>query len=293
MQSSVAIVTGSSRGIGFAVAKQLASRGAAVVINGRDPEAVRDAERALGEHEARGVIGVTGSASDNEVVARMLEAAANFGDIDVLINCAGILEPPNSSILEIEDAGWRDLIESHLHSTFLTCRAVAPLMVANKRGSIINTGSHAYTGLFGGTGYAAAKAGVVSLTKAMAFDLAEHGVRVNAVSPIARTRMTSGSEHENYIEDMYRRGKLDDAARMAALNTPPPEYVAALYAYLASDVSAGVTGRVLVGGGGYLGEFLGPEERLVTHRDHASHPPYTDEEIDDLIRADVSGGVVT
>ncbi|MGE2724854.1 hypothetical protein [Mycolicibacterium pulveris] len=76
---------------------------------------------------------------------------------------------------------------------------------------------------------------------------------------------------------------------MSALNTPPPEYAAALYAYLSSDVSASVTGRVLVGGGGYLGEFLGPEEQLITHRDHASNPPYTDEQIHNIINPGVSG----
>lgn len=281
--SSVAVITGSSRGVGFAVAQALVAHGVAVVVNGRDPDAVAGAVRALSNDGAR-VAGVAGTASEPVVVQRMVDEASRFGDIDVLVNCAGTAEPPGSSIVDIDDEAWSQLIDSHLHATFATCRAVAPLMAARKRGSIVNTSSHAFTGVFGGTGYAAGKGAVNSLTMAMAAELREHGVRVNAVCPGARTRLSTGEEYEHGIEELHRRGILDDLTRMGALAPPPPEHVAELYAFLASDLAADVTGQILVGAGGYLGKFPKPEEQMITYRDHNENPPYTVHEIANLVK---------
>ncbi|TDC92999.1 SDR family oxidoreductase [Actinomadura sp. 7K507] len=279
----VAVVTGSSRGIGLAVARALAGAGASVVINGRDQAAVDDAVTAL--DESGRVVGVTGSAADPGVVDSLLDAARKLGTPDILVNCAGTPEPTASSILDIAVDDWRSLIDSHLHATFLTCRAFAPLMAEAGRGWIVNTSSHAFTGAFGGTGYPAGKGAVTSLTYALAAELREHGVRVNAVCPGAETRLSSGPDYEANIERLHRRGILDDLMHAGAQAPPPAEYVAQLYLFLATTESAAVTGRVFAGAGGYIGEFPRPAEQYLGWRDHETSPPWTPDEIATLIQA--------
>jgi NAD(P)-dependent dehydrogenase (short-subunit alcohol dehydrogenase family) len=189
------------------------------------------------------------------------------------VNCAGTAEPGGSSILNATTKAWRELIDSHLTSTFETCRAVAPHMVERGRGAIVNTSSHAFTGIYGGTGYPAGKGGVTSLTLAIAAELKEHGIRANVVCPGARTRLSSGEEYERHIESLFERKLLDAATRHGSLHPGPPEYVAPLYAFLASDLAAGITGEIFAGAGGYLGRFPRPEARLLAWRDHESNPP--------------------
>ncbi|NVI86274.1 SDR family NAD(P)-dependent oxidoreductase [Actinomadura sp. BRA 177] len=281
---SVAVVTGSSRGIGFEVARALANAGASVVINGRDQAALDDAVSTLGT-SAR-VAGVAGSAADPDVVGSLLDAALELGTPDILVNCAGTAEPAASSILDIAVEDWRALIDVHLHATFLTCRAFAPLMVEAGRGWIVNTSSHAFTGSFGGTGYPAGKGGVNSLTYALAAELREHGVKVNAVCPGAETRLSSGPDYEAHIERLHRRGILDDLMHAGAQTPPPAEYVAQLYLFLAGTEAPDVTGRVFAGAGGYIGEFPRPVEQYLTWRDHGTSPPWTPDEIATLLAPD-------
>lgn len=279
-----AVLVGSTRGIGLAVARAFVAEGAMVILNGREGEAVESAVEEL--TEAGGVaLGVVGSAADPAIVEEMAAyARSSFGGVDVLVNCAGTAEPAGSSILDIAVEDWHALIEAHLTSAFLTCRAFVPEMVERGSGTVVNTSSHAFTGMYGGTGYAAGKGGVNSLTYALAAELAEHGVRVNAVCPGARTRLSTGEDYEQTISGLHRRGLIDDVVREASLSPAPPEYVAALYVYLASDRSAPQTGRVLAGAGGYLGAFDPPRERMLDWRDAAAHPPWTPAEIDDRVR---------
>lgn len=278
----IAIVTGSTRGIGRAVAELLVALDGSVVVNGRDPAALADTVAALGADRAAGV---GGSAADPAVAEALLATALErFGDVDALITCAGTAEPAGSSILSISSADWHELLDAHLTSTFETCRVVAPELVRRGGGAIVTTASHAYTGIYGGTGYPAAKGGVVSLTYALAAELREHGVRVNAVCPGARTRLSEGADYERHIDELHRRGLLDDATRMGSLDPGPPEHVAPLYAYLADPRSAPTTGEVLAGAGGYLGRFSHPDAAFVTWRPHQDHPPYTLDEVDALLR---------
>lgn len=275
----MALVSGSSRGIGKAVALSLAAHGASVVVNGRDAAAVRETASEINATRNATAAGVSGSAADPATAAGMVAAGSVLGQVTIAINCAGTPEPPGSSILSASPEEWAGLLESHLTTSFVLARAVAPGMVERGGGTIVLTGSHAFTGMYGGTGYAAAKGGVNSLTYALAAELREHGVRVNAVCPGARTRLSAGPEYEDGIARLHARGLLGDSARDASLAPAPVEHVAELYAFLASDLAAGITGQILAGAGGYLGRFAKPREQLLSYRDHADSPPWTPEEI--------------
>ena len=118
-------------------------------------------------------------------------------------------------------------------------------MVAQGGGAIINTSSFAFLGDYGGTGYPAGKGGVNGLTLAIAAELRDYGVRANVVCPGAKTRLSTGTDYEDHIVGLNRRGLLDDVSTQAALDAPPPEYAAPIYAYLASDQAEGHHGQDL------------------------------------------------
>ena len=157
-------------------------------------------------------------------------------------------------------------------------------MVQRGGGAIVTTSSHAFTGAYGGTGYPAGKGAVTSLTYALAAELAEHGLRVNAVCPGATTRLSTGDDYLEQIDRLHQRGLLDDATRHGSLDPGPPEHVAQLYAFLVSDLAEGITGEVFAGAGGYLGHFPRPQAELFTWRDHHTNPPWTLEEAATFIR---------
>ncbi|HMS87297.1 MAG TPA: SDR family NAD(P)-dependent oxidoreductase [Acidimicrobiales bacterium] len=284
LEGQVAVVTGSSQGIGREVALRFAREGAAVVVNGTgsDPDALPALVARIESFGGRAVA-LAGSVADPVVAEALVTTAReSFGDLGILVNVAGIVEPPMSSILTITVEEWRRQIDVHLHGTFLTCRAAAPLLVERGGGTIVNTSSHAFTGRFGGTGYAAGKGGVNSLTYALALDLAEHGIRVNAVAPGGRTRMSTGAEYEATIESLHRRGLLDDFMRDASLDVAPPEFTAAAYAFLASDRSAPLTGEVWAASGMYLGRFRPPAEELLAYEEQLVDGGWTVDQIADL-----------
>lgn len=277
LRDKAAVVTGGSRGIGRAVAEGLALAGASVVVNGRVTEAVDETVSAI--RESGGVAeGIVGSVSDFEFAETLVAGCVDqFGSIDVLINCAGIAEPPGSSILDLSAGDWQELIGVHLTSVFNTCRHAAPRMRDRRAGSIVNTSSHAYTGIYGGTGYPAGKGGTNSLTFAIAGELREHGVRVNAICPGAKTRLSTGAAYEARIENLHDRGILDETTRAASLAPGAPEHAAALYVFLASDLARDVTGRLFTAAGGYVGLHAAGGETLIGFRDEADGPWPADE----------------
>ena len=274
-----AVVVGGSRGIGASVAALLAQLGAGVVVNGRDVDAVGSTVGAI-TSAGGNAVGLPGSAADDAIAQALISLCENeFGQINALVNCAGIAEPSGSSILTITRQEFRDLIDAHLGTVFATCRAAAPRMVARGGGSIVNTSSFAYLGDYGGTGYPAGKGAVNGLTMAIAAELAEHGVRANVVWPGARTRLSTGAEYSQQIESLRRRGMLDEVSAQAALDAAPPEYAASLYAYLVSDLSTRVTGQTLIAAGGFVGRFDRPGPALLGYRDHDESPPWSISEI--------------
>ena len=280
-----AVVSGGSRGIGRAVAELLSSLGAGVVVNGRDADAVEETVAAIrsrgGEADA-----VVGPAGEGRIARAMVDGAISaFGALDILVNCAGIPEPPGSSILNISADDFDRLIEAHLGTAFHTCRAAAEVMARQGRGAMINTGSVAFLGDYGGTGYPAGKGAVNALTMAIAAELKGSGVRANVVCPGARTRLSTGAEYEKHIADLHRRGLLDEVTMRASLDSAPAAFVAPLYAYLASDLARDVTGRIFVAAGGFVGSFDRPTPRLLGYRDHRDAEPWSVAELHEMIGA--------
>ena len=280
LQGRGAVVVGGTRGIGLAVAQLLAEQGAGVVLNGRDPETAKQAAEGIPE-----AIAHAGSPADPAVAEALIDRCVDeFGRIDILINCAGTPGLAGESILRVTSAVFRDLIDAHLMTTFETCRAAAPRMVEQGGGSIVNTSSFAYLGDYGGTGYPAGKGGVNGLTMAIAAELKENGVRANVVCPGAKTRLSTGGEYESHIAELNRRGLLDDVSTQAALDAPPAEYAAPTYAYLAGDLAKDVTGQIFIAAGGFVGRFERQTPAIIGYRDHNDSPPWTVEELGDIIR---------
>ncbi len=271
-------MVGGTRGIGLAVAEMLAAQGAGVVVNGRDLAA------AIAAAESISGVAHAGSPAEPQVADALVDTCvAEFGRVDILVNCAGTAEPAGSSILNVTSDEFRNLLDAHLGTVFETCRAAAPKMVAQGGGAIVNTSSFAFLGDYGGSGYPAGKGAVNALTLAIAAELKEHGVRANVVCPGARTRLSTGSDYEQHIADLNRRGLLDDVSMQGALDAAPPEYVAPTYAYLVSDAARGVTGRIFIAAGGFIGEFARPAPGFIGYRDHHSKPPWTVEELHESI----------
>jgi 3-oxoacyl-[acyl-carrier protein] reductase len=184
LEEKVAVVSGSTRGIGRAMAAAFASEGARVVVNGRRDE---DAQSAAAE--IPGSIGVGGDMSDRAAIERLVErVVAEWGRIDVLVNNAAISR--RSALTRVSDEEWQEVIAVNLTGPMYLARAVVPVMKRQGGGVILNVVSGAGTqGTVGFSSYAASKGGLVALTLTWAQELAPFGIRVNALSPAALTDM--------------------------------------------------------------------------------------------------------
>jgi NAD(P)-dependent dehydrogenase (short-subunit alcohol dehydrogenase family) len=251
----VAIVTGAGRGIGRSHSLLLASEGAAVVVNdlgGAADGAGADqtpAQQVVDEIEAKGGRAVANydSVSSWTGAESMVQQAVDaFGGLDVLVNNAGILRDKMS--FNMEESEWDDVIDVHLKGHFAPSRFAAAYWRAKSKetgapvnAKIVNTASE--SGIYGNAGqanYAAAKAGIASMTIVMARELERIGVRVNAITPVARTRLTE-QVAQGFMDP--KEGEFDRFA---------PENISAVVAWLASDLSDGVTGQVVKVMGGQV-----------------------------------------
>ena len=228
-----ALVTGGSRGIGRAIALELARAGADVVLSYRSGQA--EAEQVAREAGARAV---QADVSDPEQARGLVEQA---GELDVLVNNAGVTR--DGLIARMPDEDWNTVLATNLGGCFYTCRAAARGMMRRRAGSIVNvTSIVALRGNPGQTNYAASKAGIIGLTKSLARELGSRGVRVNAVAPgYVTTRLT-----DELPQDL--RDTMLSNTPLGRLGSP--EDIAAAVRFLSSDEAAFITGDVLLVDGG-------------------------------------------
>jgi 3-oxoacyl-[acyl-carrier protein] reductase len=233
LAGKLALVTGASRGIGRAIAQELAAAGAEVVIGYRSGK--EEAESLAAELGARAIQADVSSPDDAK---RLVEEA---GDIDVLVNNAGLTR--DGLLARMSDDDWRTVIDTNLSSVFYTCRAVTRPMMKKRRGAIVNISS--IVGVHGNSGqanYAASKAGIIGFTKSLARELGSRNIRANVVAPgYVKTQLTD---------------VLPEEATAAMIQATPlarvaePAEIAGAVRFLASDEAAFITGDVLLVDGG-------------------------------------------
>jgi 3-oxoacyl-[acyl-carrier protein] reductase len=233
LEGKLALVTGASRGIGRAIAQELAGAGAEVVIGYRSRK--DEADELAAELGARAIQADVSSPDDAK---RLVEEA---GDVDVLVNNAGLTR--DGLLARMSDDDWRTVIETNLSSVFYTCRAVTRPMMKKRRGVIVNISSVVGVhGNWGQTNYAASKAGIIGFTKSLARELGSRNIRANVVAPgYVRTQLTD---------------VLPEEATAAMIQATPlarvaePAEIAGAVRFLASDDAAFITGEVLLVDGG-------------------------------------------
>ncbi|MDH7798884.1 MULTISPECIES: SDR family NAD(P)-dependent oxidoreductase [unclassified Beijerinckia] len=245
LKGRVALVTGSSRGIGAAVARLFASEGALVALHGRDTEALEAVRRDI--HDLGGqAIEVAGDVTDFRAIETMrLRIERELGPVDILVANAGGSFTPPAMIEDIPEDGWRASVEGNLTATFLTLKCFLPSMKARKRGAIVTVSSAAARKPHprAPIPYAVAKAGIVILTQDVAAQAGPYGIRVNCVAP--ETILT-----ERNLERIPQAQQEQLRAEHPIQRLGTPEDVAHAILYLTSDAAGWITGVVLDVAGG-------------------------------------------
>ena len=243
--SKVAVITGGAGGIGRAVADRFAKEKQTVVILDVNEEAGNPVVTEFRKRGAQVEFLRVDVAQEAEVQAAFDKIKTEHGRIDVLVNVAGG-SMHRHPLDEFPLAHWQTVIDANLTSTFLCCRIVTPLMKKQKSGAIVNISSDiAFSGDAGRSAYAAAKAGILGLTRSLALELATSGVRVNAVAP---GRIETPRVRANYTDAEWEAA----AKRIPIGHAGQPEDVAEAVAYLASDTAKHMIGQTIHVNGGRI-----------------------------------------
>ncbi len=244
-ENKVALVTGSGRGIGRAIAAAFGDQGAHVIVN--DIGAEKELATIAGEISAAGIesMGIQADVANSDQVRDMVQRVAEkFGRLDILVNNAGIIR--RGSIETVSESDWDQVIRVNLKGTFNCCHAAAELMINQRAGKIVNVSSIAgKTGdITSAPGYGPSKAAIDALTKTLARQLAAYGINVNGVAPHAiETEMSAEWSDE-------KRKSIVEAIPLKRLGQP--QEVAEAVLFLASDKANFITGEILDVNGGFL-----------------------------------------
>ncbi len=244
LSNKVALVTGASRGIGRAIALDLAKNGASVAVNFAGNEA--KANEVVDEIKASGgqAIAIKADVSNSDEVQQMVKDVINeFGQLDILVNNAGITR--DNLLMRMKDSEWDDVIDTNLKGVFLCTKAVTRQMMKQRNGRIINiTSVVGVSGNAGQANYVAAKAGVIGLTKTAAKELASRNITVNAVAPgFITTDMT---------DELNDEIKADLLKQIPLASLGEPSDIANAVTFLASEKSKYMTGQTLHVNGGMV-----------------------------------------
>jgi NAD(P)-dependent dehydrogenase (short-subunit alcohol dehydrogenase family) len=249
LAGKVALVTGAQQGIGAAIALAFAGEGADVAINWLDDEKAAEAVAGgVRQYGRRAVLVRADMAKLADIEAMVAETTRQLGPPDILVNNAGVY--PRVKFLEMRERDWDHVLDINLKAgCFATIAAAKALIAAGRQGgSVINLSSQSVRGAVRGVHYSASKGGVVSMTRAMALELAPHNIRVNAIAP--GTTDTAQPRYGNSDAELIE---------MARANVPlggkmlTPDHIARTAVFLASDDSSATTGQVLhVNGGSYM-----------------------------------------
>ncbi|MCY7917297.1 SDR family NAD(P)-dependent oxidoreductase [Bacillus vallismortis] len=261
LANKVALVTGSTRGIGNSLAYRLAREGALVVINGTDSSTIKKAAEDI-RHEGLKAIGIKGNVSTMEAGKELVcSVLKECGKIDILINNAGIVKDQLAINMAAQE--WNEVIDVNLTGTF-SC--ISPVLKDMKKrgegGTIINVTSLAgLNGSFGQANYSAAKAGIVGLTWTLAEEVKKHGINVNAVAPAALTDMT-----RPIIKKVMRKAAEENTAFPDYWKIGTPEDAAEFMIQLALDENKCITGQIFSVNGTKIGLYEKPKQTILSDR---------------------------
>ena len=290
LEGKNAVVTGAGRGIGRAVSLELAKQGAKIVVcdlggtsagEGKDAgpaqQVVDEIKKAGGQ-----AVACNESVADFAAAERMVKTCVDkFGRIDILVNCAGILRDRMS--FNMAEQEWDGVLAVHLKGMFNMCRHAGKLMRDQKGGRIITMTSDAWRGSAGQANYSAAKGGIVSLTYTLASELGKYGVTVNAIAPLAATRLTMSDEVRARFTRGYESGMMNKEQYEDIMNMPGPEYLAPIVAYLCTEEAKMINGKIIGAGGGRVAVYSRPFEVAALHRDIKKDGAWTIDELTKLV----------
>ena len=287
-EGKVALVTGGARGVGFAVAQELARYGAKVVI--LDPGSAKDGSTERDDaaaDAARTIIanggtahGIAASVVDFEACGKAVQTCVDmYGSLDILVNNAGILRA--KMLWNMPEADWDIVVGVHLKGAFNMIHHASGVMRQNRRGRIISMGSEAWRGTVGQANYGAAKGGIFSLTRAAARELGRYGITANTLCPAAATRLTLDEAVKQGFQKRLAAGLITQQRYDEVINMGGPEHIAPFVCYLAGDDAAHINGQAFRVEQGKIAIYNDPEMKatlMTTGTD-----PFTMDELRNMV----------